>query len=113
MQVRIFQLMNQKKKKKEVGASTELSTVAEIEKLEASRQADVKSKKVVRDKVKRLMRQNKLRRVDSILKHASTDEPWCTAVHVKVQGQIPYTISNMMFIFLNDHQEDFPLIAAY
>lgn len=94
--------MNEKKKKKEVGASTELSTVAENEKREASRQADVKSKKVVRDKVKRLMRQNKLRRVDSILKHASTDEPWCTAVHVKVQGQILCAMGYMMCIFLND-----------
>lgn len=102
MQVRIFQLMNQKKKKKEVGANTELNTLAENEKLEANRQADVKSKKVVRDKVKRLMRQNKLRRVDSILKHASTDEPWCTAVHVKVQGQILCAVSNMTSIFLND-----------
>jgi hypothetical protein len=38
----------------------------------------------MREKVKKLVKQNKLRRVDSILRHASTDEPWTAAIHVKV-----------------------------
>jgi hypothetical protein len=77
--------MNSKKRSKdaEVGTNS-LGDVANEEELEATRQADLKSKKVVRDKVKKLVKQNKLRRVDSILKHASTDEPWSTVIHVKV-----------------------------
>jgi hypothetical protein len=71
--------MNSKKRSKdaEVGTNS-LGDVANEEELEATRQADLKSKKVVR------VKQNKLRRVDSILKHASTDEPWSTVIHVKV-----------------------------
>jgi len=85
MQVRIFHLMNSKKKSKDAEVSMNvLRDVANEEKLEATRQAALKSKKVVRDKVKKLVKQNKLRRVDSILKHASTDEPWSTVIHVKV-----------------------------
>lgn len=85
MQVRIFQLMNSKKKSKDTEVSINLlGDVANEEELEATRQADLKSKKVVRDKVRKLVKQNKLRRVDSILKHASTDEPWSTMIHVKV-----------------------------
>jgi len=76
--------MNSEKKLKDAEVNIDLGDVASEEELEATRQASLKSKKVVRDKVKRLVKQNKLRRVDSILKHASTDEPWSPVIHVKV-----------------------------
>lgn len=77
--------MNSKKKSKDVEVNlSSLGDVANEEELEAARQADLKTKKVVRDRVKKLVKQNKLRRVDSILKLASTDEPWSTVIHVKV-----------------------------
>lgn len=79
--------MNSQKKSKDAeGNTNSLGDVANNEELEATRKADLKSKKVVRDKVKKLVKQNKLRRVDSILKHASTDEPWSTVIHVKVRN---------------------------
>ncbi|KAG0611165.1 hypothetical protein M758_7G120400 [Ceratodon purpureus] len=88
-EVRIFQLMNSKKKSNVAEVNTNShGDVANEEELEATRQADLKSKKVVRDKVKKLVRQNKLRRVDSILKHASTDEPWNTVIHVKLGSRL-------------------------
>lgn len=88
-EVRIFQLMNSKKRSKDPEVCTNsLGDVANEEELEATRQADLKSKKVVRDKVKKLVKQNKLRRVDSILKHASTDEPWSTVIHVKLGSRL-------------------------
>lgn len=79
MQVRIVQVMNRKRK-----LEVPQGDVVNEENLAATMLAEKKSKKVVRDKVKKLVKQNKLRRVDSILKHASTDEPWSTVVHVKV-----------------------------
>ncbi|XP_024391337.1 DNA-directed RNA polymerase 1B, mitochondrial isoform X1 [Physcomitrium patens] len=88
-EVRIFQLMNSQKKSKDAeGNTNSLGDVANNEELEATRKADLKSKKVVRDKVKKLVKQNKLRRVDSILKHASTDEPWSTVIHVKLGSRL-------------------------
>lgn len=85
MQVRILQLMKSKKKKDKIEGQYE-------EELEARRIAEVKYTNLVLEKVKKLVKQNKLRRVDRILKHASAEEPWSNVIHVKVQDETSATL---------------------
>jgi DNA-directed RNA polymerase len=52
----------------------------------------------MREKVKKLVKQNKLRRVDSILRHASTDEPWTAAIHVKIGSRLLELMMETSFV---------------
>lgn len=85
VQVRIHQLMKKKKKHMELKTGgTERSLLSDKgDEVITGQNVDITSDSI-REKVKKLVKQNKLRRVDSILRHASTDEPWTAAIHVKV-----------------------------
>jgi DNA-directed RNA polymerase len=84
-EVRIHELMKKKKKHMELKTGgTERSLLSSKgDEIITGQNVDITSDSI-REKVKKLVKQNKLRRVDSILRHASTDEPWTAAIHVKV-----------------------------
>lgn len=78
----IYKLLSKKKKKS--GKKQEGVLLSDEESL-ALKQADLRLK-MIQKKVKKLVKQQKLRMVGSILKQANSDEPWGPAIQVKVQG---------------------------
>ncbi|CAM6076268.1 unnamed protein product [Sphagnum tenellum] len=95
-EVRIHQLMKKKKKHMELKTGgTERSLLSG--KVITGQNVDITSDSM-REKVKKLVKQNKLRRVDSILRHASTDEPWTAAIHVKVGSRLLELMMETSFV---------------
>jgi len=79
--VGIYKLLSKKKKK---AGKKQKGVLLNDEESLALKQADLELK-MVQKKVKKLVKQQKLRMVGSILKQANSDEPWGPAIQVKVK----------------------------
>jgi hypothetical protein len=88
LQVSIFKLMNskkkyKKKKKKDLKAAGHINTSETLLRPETTVEDEIKSTKLQK-KIQKLVKQQKLRLVGSILRQASSEEAWGPAIHAKV-----------------------------
>jgi DNA-directed RNA polymerase len=91
-EVSIFKLMNskkkyKKKKKKDLKAAGHINTSETLSQPETTVEDEIKSTKLQK-KIQKLVKQQKLRLVGSILRQASSEEAWGPAIHAKVGSRL-------------------------